>query len=147
MKSIPQYFAQFSITLLVLSLSSCYMYTTREPALVKGVDVDQTLLVARDEMKKTDMAQSMGIWILKDQIVTPKQAKVIAELYLSNIDRIVSAFNIWHAAWAISNLYRFGDNAVKKELEEAYQVAKKEPDRISDDDDFKGAAVDHINGK
>jgi hypothetical protein len=123
------------------------MYNSQKPALVKGVDVDQTLLVARDEMKKTDMAQSMGIWILKDQIITPQQAKVISELYLSNLDRIVSPFNIWHAAWTISNLYRLGNDAVKAELEKAYQVAKKEPERISDDDDFKGAAMDHINGK
>jgi len=128
-------------------LSSCYIYTTREPALVKNVDVDQTILVAVDEMKKNDMAQSMGIWILKDQIITPQQAKKISELYLTNLDRIVSPFNIWHAAWAISNLYRFGNDEVKAELETAYQIAIKEPNRISDEDDFKGAAIDHINGK
>src|SRR5687767_7427167 len=135
----------FPFVFLIL-LNSCYIYNSQEPALVKNVDVDQTLKVAKDEMKKTDMAQSMGIWILKDQIVTPQQAKVISELYLTNLDRIVTPFNIWHAAWAISNLYRLGNDAVKAELESAYQIAKKEPDRISDDDDFKGAAMDHING-
>lgn len=128
-------------------LSSCYIYNTREPALVKNVDIDQTILVAIDEMKKTDMAQSMGIWIMKDQVITPQQAKLIADLYITNLDRIVSPFNIWHAAWAISNLYRFGNEAVKAELEKAYQIAKNEPNRISDDDDFKGAAIDHINGE
>lgn len=136
----------FTPFVFLILLNSCYIYNTQEPALVKNVDVDQTLKVAKDEMKKTDMAQSMGIWILKDQIVTPQQAKLISELYLTNLDRIVTPFNIWHAAWAISNLYRLGDDAVKAELETAYQIAKKEPDRISDDDDFKGAAMDHING-
>jgi hypothetical protein len=149
MKSIQTFFGLRMLLILfpVLLLNSCFIYNTREPALVKGVDVDQTLLVARDEMKKTDMAQSMGIWILKDQVVTPSQAKQISELYLSTLDRIVSPFNIWHAAWAISNLYRLGDEAVKAELKTAYEIAKKEPDRISDEDDFKGAAIDHINGK
>jgi hypothetical protein len=135
------------ITLTGLMLSSCYSYRTQEKALVQNVDVDQTLLVAMDEIKKTDMAQSLSIWILKDQVITPQQAKVISELYLSNLNRIVSPFNIWHAAWTISNLYRFGNEEVKAELEEAYQIAKNEPNRIPDEDDFKGAAIDHINGK
>lgn len=137
----------FIVPVLAVSLNSCAVYNSQKPALVKGVDVDQTLLVARDEMKKTDMAQSLGIWVLKDQILTPQQAKVVSELYLANLDRIVTPFNIWHAAWTISNMYRLGSDEVKAELEKAYQIAIKEPDRISDDDDFKGAAVDHINGK
>lgn len=146
-----QFFNHYKVLLLVLpivlSLSSCYIYNSQKPALVKNVDVDATLKVARDEIKKTDMAQSLSIWVLKDQIVTPEQAKVISELYLTNLDRIVSPFNIWHAAWTISNLYRLGNDAVKAELETAYQIAIKEPDRIPNDDNFKGAAVDHINGK
>ncbi len=128
-------------------LNSCSIYNSQKPALIKGVDVDETLKVAADEIKKSDMAQSLGIWVLKDQNLTPQQAKLISNLYLSNLNRITSPFNIWHAAWTISNMYRFGNAEVKKELEEAYQIALKEPDRISDEDDFKGAAIDHIRGK
>jgi len=123
------------------------MYKSQAPALVPNVDIDQTLKVAADEIKKSDMAQALSIWVLKDQIVTPQQAKTISDLYLDNLDRIVTPFNIWHAAWTISNLYRMGDVKVKEQLEKAYQIAIKEPDRIPDQDDFKDAAIDHINGK
>jgi hypothetical protein len=141
MQSIQKYLACF----LVLSLNSCYMYTTQEPALVKGVDIDQTIKVAKDEIKKTDVSRSLCIWVMKDQIVTPAQAKEISELYLHNIDSWTDGFNIWHASWAIANLYRFGNEKVKAELEVAYQKAKKQPERITDDS--KGAAEDHVNGK
>jgi hypothetical protein len=121
-------------------------YHTREPALVKNVDVDETIKVAKAEMQKKDISQSMGIWVLKDQVVTPKQAREIADLYLSNIDSMKIEFNIWHASWAISNLYRLGDKAVKAELEIAYQKAKKQPDRIVDSG-IKDIANQHINGE
>ena len=70
-------------------------------------------------MQKKNLSQSLGLWVIRDQIVTPAQAKIISELYLSKIDSMNSDFNIWHSSWAISNLYRCGDEAVKKELETA----------------------------
>jgi len=121
------------------------MHSTREPALIKNVDVDETLKISKDEMQKESISQSLGIWILRDQVVTPAQAHTIADLYLSHIDSMKSDFNIWHSSWAIANLYRFGDDAVKKELEIAYQKAKKQPERIKGN--TKKIANSHINGQ
>jgi hypothetical protein len=132
---------------LCLMLSSCFlsMHYRREPALVKNVNMDETLKIARDEMQKKSGSQGLGIWVLRDQVVTPAQARTISELYLSHIDSMTSDFNIWHSSWAIANLYRFGDDAVKTELESAYQKAKKQPERIKGN--TKKIANSHINGK
>jgi hypothetical protein len=134
--------------LLTLFLSSCFLslHHRRKPALVKNVDMDQTLKISNDEMQKRNMSQGLGIWVIRDQVVTPAQAKIISELYLSKIDSMKSDFNIWHSSWAISNLYRFGDTSVKAELETAYQKAKTQPLRI----ERKGTrklANRHVNGK
>lgn len=141
MRSIQLYASLF----LLLSLHSCYIYNTQQPALVKGVDIDQSILVAQDEIRKSDVSRSLCLWMMRDQVVTATQAKTIAEMYLSHIDGMTDGFNIWHASWAIANLYRLGDASVKAALETAYQKAKKQPERITDDS--KGAAEDHVNGK
>ncbi|MCW3105463.1 MAG: hypothetical protein JWO09_3903 [Bacteroidetes bacterium] len=137
----------FILSSLCLLLSSCFlsMHTRREPALVKNVNIDETLKIARDEMQKKSGSQGLGLWVLRDQVVTPAQAKTIAGLYLSHIDSMTSGFNIWHSSWAIANLYRFGDDAVKAELETAYQKAKVQPERIKGN--TKKIANSHINGK
>jgi len=82
---------------------------------------------------------------LRDQIVTPEQAREIARLYLIHIDSMKSDFNVWHTSWAISNLYKLGDAAVKAELEVAYQKAIKQPDRLTGL--IKNAANNHINNE
>lgn len=133
---------------LCLFLNSCFLslHHRRKPALVRNVNMDETLKISTDEMQKQNMSQSLGLWVIRDQIVTPAQAKIISGLYLSKIDSMRSDFNIWHSSWAISNLYRFGDDAVKAELETAYQKAKKQPERIQ----RKGTrrlANRHINGR
>jgi len=138
----------FVLAFIVFCSSSClqYQYNNQYDALVPGVDVDQTIKVARDEMKKKeDPGQSLGIWVLKDQVLTPKQAREISKLYLANIDSMISPFNIWHSSWAIANMYRFGNKEVKAELEIAYQKAKKQPERIQDN--TKAIAENHINGE
>ena len=147
MKSIKLFFP-LRILLFILPaffLSSCFIYSTREPALIKNVDIDQTLKVAIDEMQKEDISQALSIWVLRDQVVTPQQARTIADLYLTHIDNMKIGFNIWHTSWAISNLYRLGDKEVKAELEIAYQKAKKQPERL--EGDMKQTANDHINGE
>jgi len=128
----------------LLFLNSCFIYSEQEPALVKKINVDETLKVARDEMKKTSEGGSLGIWVLRDQVVTAKQARIIGELYLAHIDGMKSPFNIWHSSWAISNLYRLGDDSVKAELETAYQKAKKQPERL--EGNIRKIAESHING-
>lgn len=122
------------------------MHHTREPALVKNINIDESLKITKEEIKKTNISQSLGLWVLRDQIVTPAQAKTIADLYLTHIDSMKVGFNIWHSSWAIANLYRFGDDAVKAELETAYQKAKKQPERI-DKKGQKKIANAHINGE
>lgn len=129
-------------------MSSCFLslHHRRKPALVKNTNMDETLKISKDEMQKKNLSQSLGLWVIRDQVVTPAQAKTISELYLNKIDSMNSDFNIWHSSWAISNLYRFGDEAVKKELETAYQKAKKQPERIT----RKGTrrlANRHVNGR
>jgi hypothetical protein len=140
-RSLPILFA------LPLLLSSCFlsMHFRQKPALVKNADIDETLKVSKDELKKTSISQSLGLWVLRDQVVTPAQARTISELYLSHIDSMKVDFNIWHASWAIANLYRFGDDSVKKELENAYQKAKAQPERIKGR--TKKIANSHVNGK
>jgi hypothetical protein len=108
--------------------------------------MDETLKISKDELKKKNISQSLGLWVLRDQIITPAQASTISELYLTYIDSMKIDFNIWHASWAIANLYRFGDDAVKAELETAYQKAKQQPQRIQ----HRGTrrlAHSHINKK
>jgi hypothetical protein len=142
---LPKNLRLWLLPVIFLSLQSCFIYSTQAPALVKNVDVDQTLEVAKREMTKTDISQSMGIWVLKDQVVTPQQARTIAQLYLDHIDGMTIGFNIWHASWAIANLYRLGSTEVKAELETAYQKAIIQPERL--EGDMKETANDHINGK
>ena len=134
------------ISALCILLSSCFlsMHHSQKPALVKNVNIDESLKIAKDEMEKKSISQALGIWVLSDQVVTPMQAKTIAELYLTHIDSMKSEFNIWHSSWAIANLYRFGDESVKAELETAYQKAKKQPERLKKQ---KKIADAHINGK
>jgi hypothetical protein len=122
------------------------MHHTQDKALVKNANIDETLKITKDEIKKESISQSLGLWVLRDQEVTPAQAKTISELYLSHIDSMKNGFNIWHASWAISNLYRFGDDAVKAELEIAYQKAKTQPERIEKKGQKK-IANSHINGE
>lgn len=147
MKYIQTYKIFFAF-IFITTFSSCYIYHSQQPALIHHVDIDQTILVARDEIKKkNDMAQSLCIWILRDQIITAQHAKIISDMYLAHIDSMTTPFNIWHASWAISNLYRLGNADVKTELETAYKKAITQTSRIDDSDDFKDAAEDHINGK
>jgi hypothetical protein len=133
--------------LFCLLFSSCFtsQYYTREPALVQNVDIDQSIKIATTQIEKTDMNQGLAIWVLRDQVVTPAQARTIAKLYLTHIDSMKSGFNIWHSSWAISNLYRLGNDAVKAELETAYQKAKEQPEKLKGWE--KGAANSHINGE
>jgi hypothetical protein len=136
------------LPLLSLILSSCFlsMHHKRKPALVRNADIDETLKISRDEMQKQNISQSLGLWVLRDQVVTPSQAHMISELYLTHIDSMKNDFNIWHSSWAVANLYRFGDDGVKAELETAYQKAKLQPVRIQKRSTRK-IANSHINGK
>jgi hypothetical protein len=135
------------IALSGILMTSCMtsVYPTQQPAMVDNVDIDETIKIAVVEMEKDGMSKSLGIWVFRDQEITTEQAKLTSELYLHHIDRMSMPFNIWHASWAISNLYRHGNDEVKAELEVAYQKAKLQPLRLKGF--LKNIAERHINGE
>ncbi len=133
------------VTGLLLTSCSKEVYEKRQNFLVENVNIDETIKIAESEIQKDGMSKSLGIWVLRDQIVTSDQAKRVAELYLSNIGKMRKAFNIWHSSWGISNLYRLGDKSVKAALQEAYETAKRQTERLSG---FQKKIADkHINGE
>ena len=134
MKSILFYIPKFtcwnrlSITVLFIILSSgCFPYLTHErsKAIVEGVDIDQTLEIAAKELEKDGMGSVLTLWAIRDQVITPEQAGKISELYFEYIKDMKKRFNIWHITWAISNIYRLGDDSVKTVLEAAWKDASR----------------------
>jgi hypothetical protein len=110
-----------------LSVSGCTMlYHERSKVLIPNVDVNQTLEVAKLEIQENKVSSVLTLWAMRDQILTPKQARRVSALYFEYIGRVDSekqkarGFSVWHLTWAISNMYRLGDDAVKAELNEAY---------------------------
>lgn len=123
---------------LAFAVSGClpYLYKERAPALIQGIDIDQSLDVAQRELEKPKATSVLGVWALRDQPVTKEQAARINDMYLSGIPRIDNeemrhrSFAVWHFTWAISNLYRFGDEAVKAALEPAHADAMARAEKL-----------------
>jgi hypothetical protein len=108
------------------------------------------LEIARTELEEGGFDATLGVWAIRDQIVTADNARVISKLYFNYIDKIAAEkdrttadFGIWHFSWAIANLYRNGNDSIKQELEAAYLDAKKRPETLKN---FKRAAIEHVNG-
>jgi hypothetical protein len=123
----------------------------RERVLVGGIDVDSTLEIARTELEEGGFDAVLTIWAIRDQLVSVDNARRIVTLYFTHIDRMaadkdktVAAFGVWHFSWAISNFYRNGDDGIKAALEAAYRDAVKRPASLTR---FKGAAMEHVNGR
>ena len=121
----------------LLSLSGCTMlYHERSKVLIPNVDIDQTLEIAAMELKENKMSSVLTLWAMRDQILTPAQAEKVSTLYFAYIDRVDSehqkarTFSVWHLTWAISNMYRLGDAAVKAALTSAYNDAASRVDRL-----------------
>lgn len=121
---------------------SCMRYLThnRQEVLLEGVDIDQTLLVAADELSEGGWGSVLTIWVIRDQVITPPQARKISELYFTYIDRLTRRFNKWHLTWAIANMYRLGDEKVKEVLQQPYIDATRRAAQISN------IADAHANG-
>jgi hypothetical protein len=123
---------------LAVAASGClpYLYKERAPSLIQGIDIDQSLDVAQRELDKTKATSVLGVWALRDQTVTAAQAARINDMYLEGIPRIDNermhhrSFAVWHFTWAISNLYRFGDDAVKAALEPAHVDAMARAEKL-----------------
>ena len=99
--------------------------SVQNQVLIKGVDIDETLVIAEHELKRGRFASVLTLWGIRDQVFTEDQAQSVSVLYFQYIDARKDYFDVWHLTWAISNIYRNGNAAVRAELELAYQDAKK----------------------
>ena len=131
-----------------------YLYINDQNAVrVEGIDFAQTLKVAEAELQRNLATAPLTIWALRDQAVTPEVAGAIAALYMAYIDSLYTAETVtlidwnhavWHFAWAIANLYRNGDGAVKSQLQLAYDDAKNRHATLKR---FQLVALDHTQSE
>jgi len=117
-----------------------YLTHDRSEVLIEGVDIDQTLPIARYELRDGGIGSVLGVWVIRDQRFTPAQAAAINELYLTHIDSLHRRFNIWHLTWAVSNIYRHGSDSVKRAIEPSYS------DAVSRAREMGGIVDRHVNG-
>jgi hypothetical protein len=120
------------------------VYYDQKDVLVNGINIDETLKIARNELKKDTYDSVLGVWVIRDQVFTTSQAEEISKLYFENIDKLKIEFSIWHLSWAVSNIYRNGNDEIKMVMNDAYLDAKKRPDSLKQ---FKKIADMHINGE
>jgi hypothetical protein len=131
------------IVFAVLStIAGCLRYIThdRSKVLLSGVDIDQTVKIAKLELDKGTFGCVLGVWVLRDQVVTPNQASEISMLYFSHICSLTQSFNVWHFTWAIADLYDNGDEATRAALQKAYIDAKRRAKALG------GLANKFVNG-
>jgi len=144
---------KLAIIVPILASINClpYVYHMRdERVVVSGIDIDATLEIAGIELEEGGFDATLTVWAIRDQIVSAGNARTVSALYFRHIDKIaadkdktVAAFGVWHFAWAISNLYRNGDERIKAELQGAYLDARKRPERLTQ---FRDIAAEHVNG-
>ncbi len=115
------------LLLLFSSLTGCMRYLThdRSEVLLDRVDIDQTLKVAEVKMNERQgkLGTSLPLWVIRDQVITADQGKQISSLYFQYVDNLQKKFDIWHLTWAISNIYRLGNDSVKAVIDSAYRDA------------------------
>jgi|WetSurMetagenome_2_1015567.scaffolds.fasta_scaffold00396_2 hypothetical protein len=109
------------------TITGCMRYLThdRSKVLLAGVDIDQTLKIGALELNKGTLGCALGVWAIRDQVVTPAQAAEISSLYFSHVCKLEQGFDVWHLTWAIADLYKNGDDSIRAVLETAYRDAKK----------------------
>ncbi len=140
------------LLLMLTLLLSCfpYIYYNQDEVLIKNIDIDQTLKIAVNELKEGGFDAVLTIWAIRDQIITPEQAKKINEIYMEFKDIIeyenvtTKEFGTWHFAWAISDFYRNGDENIKKEINQAYTEAERKINALKK---FKKIAEKLVNGE
>jgi hypothetical protein len=115
-----------SIAATAVFSTGCLRYLThdRSNVLLDNVDIDQSLDISAMELDRNTWGCILAVWAIRDQKITPQQAARISELYFSHIDKITIGFNIWHLTWAIADVYRNGNDAVKAAMQKAYDDAK-----------------------
>lgn len=117
-----------------------YSTSVQREVLIAGADIDQSLLIAERELAQTGFDSVLAIWGIRDQIFSEQQARRVSELYFEYIESKQDYFELWHLTWAVSNIYRNGRQAVRTQLELAYQDATKQAKEAG------GWADDHVNG-
>ncbi len=108
--------------------------------LIRGVDIDQTLVIAEREMQKGGFASVLTLWGIRDQVYTEAQGREVADHYFRHIASITDYFQLWHLTWAISNIYRNGVPSVRTQLQAAYDDATRRAKAAG------GVADAHVNG-
>jgi hypothetical protein len=135
--------ARIGLLAAVLTLTAgCLRYLThdRNEALIEGVDIDQTLEVAKMDLEEGGTGSVLTLWAIRDQHITISQAARVEELYFEHVDSLDTSFDVWHFTWAISNMYRLGGEEVKEELQRAYEDATERAAETH------GVADTHVNG-
>jgi len=119
-----------------------YLTHDRSEVLLDGVDIDQTLRVAEVKMNERQgkLGTSLPLWVIRDQVITPDQGKQISRLYFQHVDSLQKKFDIWHLTWAISDIYRLGNDSVKAVIDSAYRDASTRAAKI------EGIADRMVNG-
>ncbi len=131
-----------SLCLFLMFTHGCFYVTSNQKeVLIDDIDIDQTLSVARHELKQDKWGRVLTLWAIRDQIFTPAQADTVSKLYFHYIDSLDRQFNIWHLTWAIANIYRNGDGEVKSRIEKAYLDAVQRADTLH------RVADKHVNGE
>ena len=131
-----------------------YIYVNDQQAvLINGIDWATTMRIAEEELSSDLATAELTIWAIRDQVISPATAKKISSLYLHNIARLYHAkpvamidsnHAVWHFAWAISNLYRNGNDEVKAALQSAYDDALTRPETLPK---FRLIAIDNVLGE
>jgi hypothetical protein len=116
-----------------------FITSVQSQVLINGVNIDQTLVIAEQELTKSRFDSTLALWGIRDQVYTEAQALKVSYLYFRYVDTLKDYFPIWHLTWAISNIYRNGNAAVRAQLELAYQDAKKRAEAAG------GIANLHVN--
>jgi hypothetical protein len=129
-------------------LAGCHIHRAQAKVLIPGIDIDQTLVIAEMELEENKFTAVLTYWAMRDQVFTKEQAKKASDLYFKYIDKIDSedhkarGFNVWHLTWAVSNIYRLGDDGVKSAMEEARRDAAVRVKKLD-----SGPATKHFSGE
>lgn len=134
--------------LFAAQLAGCHIHRAQSEVIIPGIDIDQTLVIAEMELKENKFSTVLTYWAMRDQVLTKGQAKKASDLYFKYIDKIDSedhkarGFNVWHLTWAVSNIYRLGDDEVKSAMEEARRDAAVRVKKLD-----SGPATKHFSGE
>jgi hypothetical protein len=127
-------------------------HDNQQAVLIDGIDFDTTMQIARNELKSKYATAELTIWAIRDQEIPQYIAAQVSQLYFEYIEGLYNSeavaiidwnHAVWHFSWAISNMYRNGDEQIKETLQQAYDDALKRPQTLKR---FRLVAVDHIVG-